>query len=836
MFARRMQSVSAVLLLTAIMQLAASYSAVAASTPKADYCVAPTGNDENPGTVDRPFATIQRARDAVRKEIADGLSDDVRVVIRKGAYRLPEGLVFGIEDSAGREHSITYAAYPGEVPVLIGGVAVTGWKQHSGQIYVAELPGGVTGNQLFEGDRRLTLARAPNEGYFHLAESAEGSDRLAFVYRPADFDPAGWDISEARVNIWPYHDWFNHEYPIEGINRKKHIVTLGTNRRRLRPDNRYYIKNVLALLDEPGECCIFLNQRKVYVWPRKGRKGLEEITLATAESVIRIQGWNDRNVQNVHFTGLDIGICKDDAVVINWAENCSIRRCKIENAGVTGVVVSDYAQRIRIEDNLIRRHGQHGVSLTGRGIGQANVHHHNIVHNNHIHHCGRLIGHGYGVRVQQSGHNRITHNHIHHMPRYGTTIKGSRYGTIKGRIEGMTWENRYDFMHGRNNLFAYNDIHHTNLDSQDTGAMESWGAGRDNTFDHNLIHDTGNSEFNLQSGIYLDDQADYFTITNNIIYGVRGTSHNQCIYAKGIGNRVENNILIGNALCDTGIHSFFMADERCDHHQYLRNILYFADTPMPADHGSFGSGIGNLHEKGTTVTWHVDAPAADRYNIWVRYACANKPYNVDRMDGRFAVSADDGKSVTLNNLPDTGDWGRYEWAKASQIELVAGLQQIRLENLKGGGMNLDALVFCAAKDWRPEGVRPPETLTDAHVVTVQAESFTKKNGRTPPSYAYGFTNWSNDRVTASDYNVFYKPHGKVSIKGGPADGSLDKWRQILDQRFDQHSIVADPMFVDVEARDFRLRPDSPALKRGFKPIDTSSIGLTDNFPARFERE
>jgi len=69
----------------------------------------------------------------------------------------------------------------------------------------------------------------------------------------------------------------------------------------------------------------------------------------------------------------------------------------------------------------------HQALRRGRPAGRPDVNRHNVVENNHVHHCGRLVGHGYGVRVTQSGHNRIVHNHIHHMPRYATTIKGLRY-------------------------------------------------------------------------------------------------------------------------------------------------------------------------------------------------------------------------------------------------------------------------------------------------------------------------------------------------------------------------------------------------------------------------
>jgi len=38
--------------------------------------------------------------------------------------------------------------------------------------------------------------------------------------------------------------------------------------------------------------------------------------------------------------------------------------------------------------------------------------------------------------------------------------------------------------------------------------------------------------------------------------------------------------------------------------------------------------------------------------------------------------------------------------------------------------------------------------------------------------------------------------------------------------------VADPGFVDPSKDDYRLKPDSPALKLGFKPFDFTRAGRT----------
>ena len=71
----------------------------------------------------------------------------------------------------------------------------------------------------------------------------------------------------------------------------------------------------------------------------------------------------------------------------------------------------------------------------------------------------------------------------------------------------------------------------------------------------------------------------------------------------------------------------------------------------------------------------------------------------------------------------------------------------------------------------------------------------------------------------TDYNLFYcADNPKMSKK------TLEKMQL---KGIDAHSLAADPLFVDPDNGDFRLKPDSPALKLGFVPFDMSKVGLRD---------
>jgi len=71
-----------------------------------------------------------------------------------------------------------------------------------------------------------------------------------------------------------------------------------------------------------------------------------------------------------------------------------------------------------------------------------------------------------------------------------------------------------------------------------------------------------------------------------------------------------------------------------------------------------------------------------------------------------------------------------------------------------------------------------------------------------------------------DWNLYFNPTKKQEeVKF--AGGTWAEWQQ---RGKDTHSLYADPLFVDTDRGDFRLKPESPAFALGFKPVDLRAVG------------
>lgn len=558
----------------------------------ADFYVSPKGSDSWSGTLsepnaprtDGPFATLERARDAVR-ESGKSQSTNVLVLIREGTYRLKKTVVFGLPDSASDDSVVTYAAFPGETPVFTSGQEIGGWKKVTEAL--PGLPAESIGN-VFEAnvsgrfrslyDDEGLLPRARSKGFIPPADGSRNT-----VHFPKGLLKNWSNVEDVEIVVRPHHAWIVNILPLETVDEKRQIARTAidatyamSHLHFLRETESCWVENVLDELDEPGEWVLNTKEGKLYLWPRNESPVLApQLTeLIRVEGEIDKQGPRDTPVRNICFRGLtfmhgdryqfasdDAGLQHDwdlhdkaNALVrLRGTENCTIEQCRFAHSGSGAIRVDLHGQQNTICGNLIEHMGGAGILLCGYGPGTKDVNRKNLVYNNHIHHTGRIYWHSPGIMVWQSGENRIANNLVHHTPYTGIIISGcmTDFFTRQGRELGRTIR-RHEivglpkkpelkdvrpYLHTHDNLIEYNEIHHAMEMLGDGNAIYIRGAGAGNVIRRNYVHHLV-APMIMQCAIRTDGGQTDTLIAENLIY--KCTS--QGIMLK-LNTRCENNIV-----------------------------------------------------------------------------------------------------------------------------------------------------------------------------------------------------------------------------------------------------------------------------------------------------
>ena len=390
-----------------------------AAPSKPDFCVATDGKDTNPGTAKSPFATLAGARDAVRQKIAAGLSENIWVQISGGTYRQLETLTFGPEDSGTTQHSITYAAAPGERVDLSGGRLITGWKKGIGDIWTVEIPEVKSGDwqfrQLFIDSRRAVRARTPNID----AQKPWWLIRTA-VLTDSEEEPFTVTV-DGPIVTWSNPDQVELicNYNNEGGRKRLQSVDVDAQKLVVAPPHRWnpkvfgndwhlsapttgkpcYVENALEMLDQPSEWYLDTHTGVLSYWPRAGEDlaRVEVVATVVRNTLLAVVGTPERPVLNLSFEGIRVmhvdwplpawgysGLfscnvatgTKDKvghrfieaAVEFENARNCHFLKGEISHVGAMAICVRDGTGFNRIEGNEICDLGGGGI-----GVGGCNV-------------------------------------------------------------------------------------------------------------------------------------------------------------------------------------------------------------------------------------------------------------------------------------------------------------------------------------------------------------------------------------------------------------------------------------------------------------------------------
>lgn len=190
-------------LLAVLGTLHANGQTEAGDKPVIAFYVVTTGDDSNSGTQTAPFATISRARDAVRQMKKDGrFNAPVTVTVMGGTYHLAEPIFLGPGDSGAPGKPVTYQAAPGETVILSGGVPIEGpWTPitlNGEEVFVTELTG-TTDQRVKQVIRINDPARVEIEGVWsrkggYLHDQNAKKEAKSVTFRPEISEDGDYEV------------------------------------------------------------------------------------------------------------------------------------------------------------------------------------------------------------------------------------------------------------------------------------------------------------------------------------------------------------------------------------------------------------------------------------------------------------------------------------------------------------------------------------------------------------------------------------------------------------------------------------------------------------------
>ncbi len=273
-----------------------------AQLPGAKVFVAPNGNDANPGTLAKPFATLQRAQQQARKAAG---REPVTVLIREGTYYLPEPLVITAADAISLQR-------------------VAKWQDPAGG-FIHALHGAGWGGMHY----RIT-GKGPDNKLTY-----EGGWQNN---RPMDMHSERRFVENIFEELTPPGEWFHNAkthtlyfYPPAGVD--PNTATFEAVRLRQFVELRGTEQAPVRFVSFIG--LTFRHAARTFMETR-------ELLLRT-----------------------DWAIYRGGVLFVNGAEDCALEDCVIDQVGGNAVFVNNYNRRIAVRGCHITQAGGNGVAFIG---------------------------------------------------------------------------------------------------------------------------------------------------------------------------------------------------------------------------------------------------------------------------------------------------------------------------------------------------------------------------------------------------------------------------------------------------------------------------------------
>jgi hypothetical protein len=564
--------------------------------------VSPKGDDKNPGTIEKPFRTLERARDVARtyyRTTPASATKAFTVWIRGGTYDLAKTFELTHADAGLPGAPVTYAAFAHEAVRISGGVSIPPSsfrpvsdpdglrrlppesRQHVLQADLRALGISDFGKhrqfghglpivpapmELFWNDSALQLARYPNKGAIDLGPIIDPGS----VPRNGDYTNRGgrFTYTDPRHARWAGdHDvwlqgYFNYGFAddnirIASIDTIKHVVTLASPHMYGLASgenfNQYIALNLLEELDEPGEWYVDTSSGLLFLWP-PGDIASASVSVSILEQPLL--AFDSTSYCTLKDVTVEVG--RGLGISIEGGEHNRIVDCVVRNFGTVGIMLGQGARQtfpyITADDYegvpVSHEVGSYNSQLYLNSIWDRHSGVHQVIEGCEVYNTGSggIILGGGSKKNLTAGGNDVTDCRIHDFNRRnkagaaGVTVDGC--GNRVAHNEIYNGDLQAIIVHGNDHVFEYNLIHHVARNSNDASA---WYLGRDpsdqgNIVRWNFFHDVGRPDRKWTMGVYCDDATCNVLIEGNVFYRV--ASYGTVYSNSGQDIVVKNNIFI----------------------------------------------------------------------------------------------------------------------------------------------------------------------------------------------------------------------------------------------------------------------------------------------------
>lgn len=552
---------------------------------KISIYVSTSGNDNNDGTLQAPFATLERARTEARKH------GGATVYLREGRYFFIDTFELDEKDS-----NTEYMAYNGERVVFDGGIIIDGKKAVGDRIKVIDLseyninygeygPRGFRRSyisapcELFIDDEPYTIARYPKKDNILfedgdiINEGAKPCDKDYSMKKPVircrDERIKKWqNAKDAYIGGFPNTSWADDCIKAERI--KGDEITLAEPHLfgfAVTGHSSWYIVNLLEELTDEGEYFIDKENEKLYFIPKKDITH-SLIQLSCLDKVMVVA----EDVRNLIFDGIIFENSRNSAVYIQGGNGVTIRNCIFRNLGSLAVQIGmgaepqphgkntchgERAENIPVPKPIAREMGSWHEYLYEFAAWDNNAGFNHSVENCKLYNIGAggILLSGGNRKKLIPGNCRVYNCEIFNVNRLDKTYKAGinimGVGNTVSHCEIYNLPGMAIYLHGNDHIIEYNKIHSVLTEVSDSGAVY---MGRDmsevgNVFRYNFFYHIYN-KYKTGLGIcaiYFDDGCLYNSVHGNYFYDIvsDGTMFFTPIYwTHGGQTSISNNIFI----------------------------------------------------------------------------------------------------------------------------------------------------------------------------------------------------------------------------------------------------------------------------------------------------